>query len=92
MPNPSNIEKQRRVSRALQNVERAVQPVLPDTGLMTWQDIEPFVPFSRRSLSVYLKEGTFPPGTRVSNKLCWRAEAIRRWIDETLPFQWEQAA
>jgi predicted DNA-binding transcriptional regulator AlpA len=85
MPNLITAERQRRVSRAINNVAQAPQPALPTTGIMTWDEVKPFVPFSRRSLSIYMNNGQFPRGTVISGRLCWRAEAIRQWIDEVLP-------
>jgi hypothetical protein len=39
-----------------------------------------------------MKRDEFPQGVVIGGRLCWRAETIRRWLDEVLPVYGETEA
>ncbi|RAS17579.1 AlpA family transcriptional regulator [Microvirgula sp. AG722] len=41
------------------------------------------LPFSASTLWRRVREGTFPAPVKLSERVtCWRAEAVRQWLDE----------
>lgn len=56
---------------------------LPETGFLRQPQVLVFVPISRSTLWRRIQAGTFPgPVKRSARVTAWRAEDVRRWIDE----------
>jgi predicted DNA-binding transcriptional regulator AlpA len=58
-------------------------PALPETGFVRQSQVLHFVPFSKSTLWRRVGEGEFPTPVKLSVGItAWRAEDIRRWINE----------
>jgi len=58
-------------------------PSLPETGFVRQSLVLHFVPFSKTTLWRRVGQGAFPQPVKLSVGItAWRAEDIRRWIDE----------
>lgn len=56
---------------------------LPVTGFVRLSDLRPIIPFSDSTLWRRVRLGTFPAPVKLSERVtCWRAEAVRQWLDE----------
>ena len=70
-------------SPALPTGHQAERPALPETGFVRQKLLLSFVPFSKSTLWRRVKEGVFPAPIRLSVGItAWRAEDVRRWIDD----------
>jgi predicted DNA-binding transcriptional regulator AlpA len=61
------------------------QPVaaLPDTGFLRQPQVLSFVPISKSTLWRRVHARTFPEPVKLSERVTvWRAEDIRRWIEQ----------
>jgi len=88
MANIHTATRQRRISKILDTLDAASRqpaPALPAEGIVTWETLQHFVPWSQRNTRRMVLAGRFPPGTEIGGYTCWRAEAIRKWLNETLP-------
>jgi predicted DNA-binding transcriptional regulator AlpA len=57
--------------------------LLPQTGFVRQSQVLHFVPFSSSTLWRRVGQGQFPSPVKLSVGItAWRAEDIRRWIDE----------
>ena len=62
---------------------QAQRPTLPETGFVRQKLLLSFVPFSKSTLWRRVNDGVFPAPIRLSVGItAWRAEDVRRWIDE----------
>lgn len=56
---------------------------LPDTGFLRQPQVLAFVPISKSTLWRRIQARTFPQPVKLSQRVTvWRAEDIRRWIDD----------
>lgn len=56
---------------------------LPETGFLRQPQVLIFVPISRSTLWRRVQAGTFPGPVKLSARVtAWRAEDVRRWIDQ----------
>lgn len=92
MPNLTAVARQRAVNQSLRSIQTAVRPCLPRSGLLAWEDLKPFLPFSRRTLFSMISAGRFPTGALLGNRRVWRAEDIAQWLDDTVPTELYQPA
>ncbi len=54
-------------------------PELPQTGLLRVKQVLRFIPVSRSRWWQGVRDGTFPPPMKLSERVtCWRAEDIRK--------------
>lgn len=61
----------------------ATYGALPATGFVRLSALRPIIPFSDSTLWRRVREGTFPAPVKLSERVtCWRAEAVRQWLDE----------
>jgi len=74
-----------RVLKAFEEASTRQVPTLPATGLVSWETLQHFVPWSQRNMRRMTKSGRFPAGVIVGGYMCWRAETVREWLDKTLP-------
>lgn len=59
---------------------------LPTTGFLRQVQVLRFVPISKSTLWRQVQAGTFPQPVKLSERVtAWRAEDLRRWIDQHLP-------
>jgi predicted DNA-binding transcriptional regulator AlpA len=57
--------------------------VLPETGFLRQPQVLIFIPISKATLWRRVAARTFPAPVKLSARVTvWRAEDIRRWIDE----------
>lgn len=57
--------------------------VLPDTGFLRQPQVLSFVPISKSTLWRRVHARTFPEPVKLSERVTvWRAEDIRRWIEQ----------
>lgn len=69
--------------RSLEQHSGALVPDLPATGFLRQSQVLQFVPISKSTLWRRVQLQTFPAPLKLSARITvWRAEAIRRWIDE----------
>ncbi len=62
---------------------RAPVAVLPDTGFLRQPQVLSFVPISKSTLWRRVRARTFPEPVKLSERVTvWRAEDIRRWIEQ----------
>lgn len=58
-------------------------PHLPETGFLRQWQVLAFVPISKSTLWRRIQARTFPQPVKLSQRVTvWRAEDIRRWIDD----------
>ena len=56
---------------------------LPETGFLRQPQVLTFIPISKSTLWRRVTEGTFPAPVKLSPRVTvWRAEDVRRWIEE----------
>ena len=56
---------------------------LPETGFVRQPVVLAHVPFSKSTLWLRVKQRTFPAPLKLSPRVTvWKAEDVRRWIDE----------
>ena len=56
---------------------------LPDTGFLRQPQVLSFVPISKSTLWRRVQVGSFPEPVKLSTRITvWRAEDLRRWIDD----------
>ena len=59
---------------------------LPATGFLRQPQVLRFVPISKSTLWRRVGAGTFPTPVKLSPRVtAWRAEDVRRWIEEQTP-------
>lgn len=58
-------------------------PVLPETGFVRLAQLLTFIPLSKSTLWRRINDGSFPSPIKLSERVTvWRAEDVRRWIQE----------
>jgi len=56
--------------------------ILPETGFLRISQVLQFIPFSRSTLWLRVREGTFPSPVKFGLRMTgWRSEAIRDFIE-----------
>ncbi|KQP23662.1 hypothetical protein ASF43_05700 [Pseudorhodoferax sp. Leaf267] len=63
---------------------RLVEPIrFPDTGFLRLKQLLLFIPMSRATVWRRVKDGQFPKPVKLAGAItAWRAEDIRRWMQE----------
>lgn len=70
-------------SRSALRPATAPAPQLPQTGFLRQWQVLAFVPISKSTLWRRVQVGSFPEPVKLSTRITvWRAEDLRRWIDD----------
>jgi len=55
---------------------------LPETGFIRLSQLRTFIPFSKSTIWLKVRQGTFPPPVKLSARVtAWRVEDIRAFIE-----------
>ena len=61
----------------------SISTSLPETGFIRLPRLLTFIPFSRSTLYLKVKQGTFPAPVKLSERVAaWKVETIREYIEQ----------
>lgn len=67
----------------------ATYGALPATGYVRLSDLRPIIPLSDSTIWRRVRLGTFPAPVKLSERItAWKAEDVRRWLDEQGQAAW----
>jgi len=69
-------------------LSRGIPEALPADGLSRWNDLMPFIPFSRETARKRELEGRFPKRKHLSKRCAvWSNRSIHQWIEDPVNYR-----